>query len=54
MSTSTLLFIVIVAFVIGGLSGFLLAALLQLAHGSNRRRPTLDVGGLHPLDLPTH
>jgi hypothetical protein len=54
MSTSTLLLVVIAVFVIGGLCGFLLAALLQVAHESDRRRPTLDASGLHPLDLPTH
>lgn len=43
----------IVVFVVGGLSGFLLAALLQIAHKSDKRRPMLDSGGLHPLDVPT-
>jgi hypothetical protein len=54
MTTSTLLLILIVVFVIGGLSGFLLAALLQIARSSDKRGSTLDASGLHPLDLPTH
>lgn len=54
MTTSTLFLVVTVAFVVGGLSGFLLAALLQMGREKGERRPTLDAGGLHPLDLPTH
>jgi hypothetical protein len=54
MTTFTLLLVVVVAFVTGGLSGFLLAALLQMGRENGGRRPTLDASGLHPLDLPTH
>jgi hypothetical protein len=54
MTTSTLFLVVVVAFVTGGLTGFLLAALLQMGRDSGERRPTLDGRGLHPLDLPTH
>jgi hypothetical protein len=54
MTTFTLLLVVVVAFVTGGLSGFLLAALLQMGRENDGRRPTLDASGLHPLDLPTH
>jgi len=53
MSASTLLLVVIAVFAIGGLCGFLLAALLQMARDGDGRRPTLDARGLHPLDLPT-
>ncbi len=53
MTTSTLL-LVIAGFVIGGLSGLLLAALLQMARNDDWRKPPLDAKGLHPLDLPTH
>ena len=54
MTTSTLLFLVIAVFILGGLSGFLLAALLEIARDSDRRQAPLDAEGLHPLDLPTH
>jgi hypothetical protein len=46
--------IAIGVFVIGGLSGLLLAALLHTAKDSHRRQNALDTKGLHPLDLPTH
>jgi hypothetical protein len=52
--TSTLLRVLIAVFAIGGLCGFFLTALLQMARDGDRRRPTLDGRGLHPLDLPTH
>jgi hypothetical protein len=54
MTTFTLFFVVVVAFATGGLSGFLLAALLQMGRDGGNRRPTIDTNGLHPLDLPTH
>lgn len=54
MTTSTLMLIAIGVFVIGGLSGLLLAALLHTAKDSHRRQNALDTKGLHPLDLPTH
>jgi hypothetical protein len=54
MTTFTLFFVVVVAFAAGGLSGFLLAALLQMGRDGGNRRPTIDTNALHPLDLPTH
>jgi hypothetical protein len=54
MTISTLFLVGVVAFVTGGLSGFLLAALLQIGRENGGRQPTLDASGLHPLDLPTH
>jgi hypothetical protein len=54
MTTSTLILIGFVIYLVGGLAGFLLAALLKTAHTSDKDRPTLDASGLHPLDLPTH
>jgi hypothetical protein len=53
MSTS-IFFLVVVAFVSGVLSGVLLVALLHTARDSDRGRPPIDARGLHPLDLPTH
>jgi hypothetical protein len=54
MPTSTLLLAFIAIFAIGGLCGFFLVVLRQIARDGDRRPPTLDGRGLHPLDLPTH
>ena len=53
MTTSTLLLIAIGVFVIGGLSGLLLAALLRTAEDKDQES-SLGAKGLHPLDQPTH